>query len=388
MNGHENEIFEQIIEGNTKLIVPKKRIQKGPASKKMPVFYNEAMRFARDVTVLVVKRMCELWRPKFGHFEILDGLAGTGARGVRIANEVSKMGFEDKVHVTINDVSPKSIEIIKKNLDLNSLKNAEISTKSLNVLLSEKKFDFIDIDPFGSPAPFVDSAMRAIPRLGIVAVTATDTAALSGAYPLTCARRYGGYSKKTVYMHETGTRILVGFLVREGLKYDLAPKPILVHATDHYIRAYVQFKRDVDKANESLSNLGYAVENSDGKRFLTRWPSSDCKIQSGPLWLGSLFDKEYVDYLDVSAKLSEIDKVKKYVSLWREEADAPGLFYDLDEISSRLKISPPKLEKVIKGLTENGFIATRTSFSPKGFKTNAEIKDIIELFRSLSSGEK
>ena len=37
-------------------------------------------------------------------------------------------------------------------------------------------FDYIDIDPFGSPNPFLAAAIGRITRNGIVAVTATDTA--------------------------------------------------------------------------------------------------------------------------------------------------------------------------------------------------------------------
>ena len=65
------------------------------------------------------------------------------------------------------------------------------TNKNLNVLLSENRFDYIDIDPFGSPVGFVDSAMRSIKNGGVVACTATDTAALCGVYPRVCQRRYG-----------------------------------------------------------------------------------------------------------------------------------------------------------------------------------------------------
>ncbi|MCU0373510.1 MAG: ATP-binding protein, partial [Ignavibacteria bacterium] len=41
-------------------------------------------------------------------------------------------------------------------------------------------FDYIDIDPFGSPCPFLDAAIKRLSRGGILAVTATDTSALAG----------------------------------------------------------------------------------------------------------------------------------------------------------------------------------------------------------------
>ena len=42
-----------------------------------------------------------------------------------------------------------------------------------------------------------------------------------------------------------------------------------------------------------------------------------------------------------------------------------------------MKSSPPKLEDAINKLQNNGFIASSTSFSPTGFRTDANIKEII-----------
>ena len=43
-------------------------------------------------------------------------------------------------------------------------------------ILHSKGFDYIDLDPFGSPNIFLDSAVKRLGRNGILAVTATDTA--------------------------------------------------------------------------------------------------------------------------------------------------------------------------------------------------------------------
>jgi tRNA (guanine26-N2/guanine27-N2)-dimethyltransferase len=59
------------------------------------------------------------------------------------------------------------------------------------------------------------------------------------------------------------------------------------------------------------------------------------------------------------------------------ESEMPGMYFTLDEIASRMKSSPPKLEDAINKLQNNGFIASSTSFSPTGFRTDANIKEII-----------
>jgi tRNA (guanine26-N2/guanine27-N2)-dimethyltransferase len=48
-----------------------------------------------------------------------------------------------------------------------------------------------------------------------------------------------------------------------------------------------------------------------------------------------------------------------------------------------MKSSPPKLEKAISNLQKNNFQASVTSFNPTGFKTDAKINEIIEIFQSI-----
>jgi len=46
-----------------------------------------------------------------------------------------------------------------------------------------------------------------------------------------------------------------------------------------------------------------------------------------------------------------------------------------------MKSSPPKLETVILNLQKNNFTASVTSFNPTGFRTNAKINEVIEIFQ-------
>ena len=103
--------------------------------------------------------------------------------------------------------------MIKKNIKKCKLNNAFAIKRNLNSLLSDMRFHYIDIDPFGSPVYFVDSAMRSVYNNGIIACTATDTATLCGVYPNVCRRRYGVKPFHSNVMHETGLRILLGFLL-------------------------------------------------------------------------------------------------------------------------------------------------------------------------------
>jgi tRNA (guanine26-N2/guanine27-N2)-dimethyltransferase len=386
---------EEIIEGSTKIIVPKVRSTGGPLTSKTSVFYNPIMEFNRDVSILVVSKLMEE-----GGKEILDGLAGTGIRGVRFANEIEK-----GTSVTINDWSPLAHKFISKNIEINKLKNAVYSGEDLNILLSRDKgrYDYIDIDPFGSPIMFFDSAVRSIKDNGVVGVTATDTAPLCGTYPKTCLRRYGSYSLRTPYMHETGLRILLASFAKTAMRYDYNIAPLLGHSTDHYFRFYARVKKRAIKAKLSINNIGYVVHDfktdrreifseveffKTSKKYLSFLEKSEKMGIIGPLWIGGLFDREIVSGLPVKKQLGTIKRIKKMQELWIEEANAAPLFYDMNEVASNLRLSPPKLEEIIRGLKAQDFKAWHTHFSPTGFKTNAPIEEINDTFVELCRKQK
>jgi len=80
-----------------------------------------------------------------------------------------------------------------------------------------------------------------------------------------------------------------------------------------------------------------------------------------------------------------VDKVcEKTLQKCLKESEMPGIYFTLDEIAAKMKSSPPKLEDAIKNLQKNGYIASPTSFCPTGFRTNANIKEIIDVFSGLA----
>jgi len=129
----------------------------------------------------------------------------------------------------------------KKIFGTNFVGNKKIIIKNQDAnlfLLNSTGFDYIDIDPFGTPNPFLDSAVKRISRDGILAVTSTDTAALTGTYPKATLRKYWAYSKKDEMMHETGLRILIRKIQLIAAQYDKALVPIFSYFKDHYYRIF------------------------------------------------------------------------------------------------------------------------------------------------------
>lgn len=139
-------------------------------------------------------------------------MAGSGARGIRIAREAG-------VQVVLNDLNPMACDLSRRNAEANGV-SCEVSNDDANHFLSDKKFDFIDVDPFGPPVRYLDAAIKALSKKGFLGVAATDTSCLCGTYPRACKRKYDALSLRTDYYDELGLRILLGFIARNAVRYD------------------------------------------------------------------------------------------------------------------------------------------------------------------------
>ena len=78
----------------------------------------------------------------------------------------------------------------------------------------------------------------------------------------------------------------------------------------------------------------------------------------------------------------EVDKVcEKTLNKCLLEAEMPATYFTLDEVAKKMKSSPPKLEDVIENSRKKNFVASVTSFNPTGFRTNAKMNEIVEIFQ-------
>ena len=382
---------EFVTEGRTKLEVPELAHFRTRAGDYAPslakVFYNPHAEFCRDISVSVLQVLAD----ELGSIRVCDPLSGVGARGLRYAKEVKGIA-----RVVVNDRSRDAFDLLGRNVELNGLIEVEVSNEDANVLLWENRgrLDFVDLDPFGSPAPFVDAACAALARRGMLALTATDTAPLSGARAKACLRRYGAKPLKTEYCHELGIRILICFVQRVGGKHELALEPVLAHARRHYFRVYMQARRGAQRADELLAQQGYVSHCvACGRRRFTRGvavelpPVCECGdrfAHAGPLWLGELMDRTFVykvarDLAGRNFKLGQHELV--LLSRCAEEAGGPPTFYDLHDQARRAGVPPPRVAGMIAGLKRRGYFASRTHFSGTGFRTDAPLEKIAEILR-------
>lgn len=102
------------------------------------------------------------------------------------------------------------------------------------------QFDVIDLDPYGSPSIFLDSAVQSVKPGGLLLVTATDMAVLAGNSPETCYVKYGAISLKIKCCHEMALRILLQCIEAHANRYSRYIEPLLSISADFYIRVFVR----------------------------------------------------------------------------------------------------------------------------------------------------
>ena len=382
----ENKI-RRIEEGLTKIEFP----EFDKVSSDAPVFYNPHMELNRDLSILAIQ---VFQKQEDREINICDLFGGSGIRGIRYKNEIDGVG-----NVSINDISELANHYERHNIELNDLENIEVYQHDASMFLRMKRgeFDVIDIDPFGTPSPFLDSAGYCARRNSLLCVTATDTSALCGTYKEPCIRKYNAKPYKSEYCHETGIRILAGFVALTLSKYSKCIEVKMSHSTEHYMRLYLKIKKGSKKCDETLKNIGYI---SHCKHCLHRQTSKGLAssvedtcpicgeklIHAGPLWLGDIQDGEFIQEMIDETENKKINSEKEALKLLNScliEAEAPATFFDVHTICKSLKISAPKLDLIFDELENRGFIAIKTHYNPLGIKTDAHIEDIREILLEL-----
>lgn len=366
---------DQIIrEGEVKLSIPEAK----KVSAKMPIFYNPEMRLNRDIAVLLLSSVAP------NKLQIADVLAGSGVRAARFLVELPKNKIKN---VAVNDANQRFRLQIAKLVKQNYLPKRKINVHNTDAnffLLSSAGFDYIDIDPFGSPNNYLDSAIKRLSRRGILAVTATDTSALAGSHENACKRKYWAVPLRNELMHEVGIRILARKVQLVGAQFEKALVPIFCHSTLHYLRVYFQCvkgKRSVDAVLKqhlfllfckncrasfvSRANLG-ACENCGAKM-----------IFAGPLWAGKVWDSNLTKKM---LKLARNDDAKNLLKTILDESMMDNVgFYSISRICKKLKLVMPKKNDLIDNIKKMLYAASSTHFAGDGIRTNIPYQKLKRL---------
>ena len=305
-----NHDVSEIKEGKTSLLVPSSALSQSVPPKN-PAFFNPNAKWNRDISMLVYKVYTSSSKNK----TLADSICGVGARGLRASVEVPQIET-----IYFNDLNPIAIEFAKESAKLNQVQDKCIFKtnevcKFLNFEEREiRRFDIVDLDPFGSPSPYVDCVLRSVSNGGLISITATDTAVLCGVYPSVCYRKYYGFPIRSEYSNEIGVRLLVSFIALNATRFDLSVVPYFCHSNLHYLRVYLKIIFSSSLANTVSSKIGFIkhckkcksrrVEKIREQNFVCDLCGAKC-IVAGPLWIDSIFDSGFVNSMLNELKNSE-----------------------------------------------------------------------------------
>ncbi|XP_071820356.1 TRMT1-like protein isoform X2 [Apostichopus japonicus] len=284
---------------------------------------------------LAVKVKCQ------GDDDITSCLDAFSASGVQALQWKKFLG--KKVKVTANDLKPEAVAGINENCQLNgcdfqdypetiqSEAVIETSCKNANLLLHERSFQCIHLDPFGSSVNFLDAAFSNLPKDGILSVTSTDVSAFLGKCPQVTMRHYNGHVIKCEYQPELACRLILASLARAAARCHKGLEVLFAFAKEHFILTAVRVRRGYKKADESLSQVRRLLHCNlcEERTFLKEsllaednlYKNLDCSCYKahpgktasllGPVWSGSIFSQVFVD--DMKTFSAEIPGISQEV---------------------------------------------------------------------------
>lgn len=290
-------------------------------------------------------------------FSILDALSATGLRALRYAKEIPQA-----TRIVSNDLSPAAVEAIKLNIKYNEVEdivrpNVGDARAYMYSLQGEnhtndgngKKFNVIDLDPYGTAGMFLDAAVQAVNDGGMLCVTCTDAAVFaSTGYPEKTYALYGGIPVRLPHGHEVGLRLILHAITSSASKYGLSIEPLLSLSIDYYARVFVRVhKSPIEvKALSSTTMLVYSCDSGCGAwttQYLTstkvktakdgnehtnyclgQAPTASpccehCGFKThlaGPMWGGPLHNPHFIQ--KILDSIPEVDP-KTYRTLYRIE---------------------------------------------------------------------
>lgn len=420
-------------EGRTLCRLPRDPRESGPgpaAKGQGAVFHNPAVAGSRTRSVLLLQYCVESGLLGEGTIYALDGLSASGLRARRWLNELPS-DSASRISATMGDMDRTA-------LDWAMLCHEEFPPEhgegellpqlgDLRKSVLEHGRHWVDIDPYGSPLPFLDTAVQSLARRGVLEVSATDSAALTGSSKSALLRRYGARVKTDGLAHDSGLRVLLASLARAAARHERSVKPLLSVWDSHHLRVSVLVRRGVEGANRIEESLGWRIASPTKSEvaasiYADLHPDTSLNSESlpmhcflplnhpidrtdkrvsGPLWTGPMgengamasmkedraiemcsprYDRNDVLGWSEQECESERRSVVRSVRHLSEEAvviDAPQLII-VDDLASWLGSgSPVSPSTMVERLRKGGFRAAVSRYGKPSFRTDAPWDAIV-----------
>ncbi len=353
-------------------------------------FYRPHSKITRDLGVLAAK----VYKQTQGKLRVLDVMTGCGVRSIRYYLE------SDADYIWANDSNPENQSVLEYNLGfLLEEDKAKITYKNANNIFFEcynnkDYYDLVDVDAFGSPNPYLTTALWATKIGGLIYLTCTDGRTGTGHLPENCLQVYGAYGRSHPAAQEQVLRLIIGSTLQQVSTMGLGIEPIFSYFSGQTYRVMIRL---LPKINLNLDNYGFlgychqcgeytiiSYQQLGKRRCFNQQENKDYNYTiSGAIWLGNLHNKDYLKIMRNLAVDLKWSNVRVLLSTMINESDFPPYFYTLGEIGKRGKLDIPKRSQLIKALENKGFSATTTHINPEAIKTNATLQQCIDVAQKI-----
>ncbi|KAI0283032.1 N2 N2-dimethylguanosine tRNA methyltransferase [Russula aff. rugulosa BPL654] len=362
---------------------------------------------------------------------ILEALSATGLRSIRYAKEIPLVSY-----VIANDLSPSATAAMTRNVELNGLGgggggNAAETGRQGKVRVNQgdarmlmyshspehNRVDVVDLDPYGTAAPFIDAGVQCITDGGLLCVTCTDLSVLAtNNYPEKCYSNYGGVSVKAEYSHEVALRLVLHTISTSAARYGRYIQPLLSLSIDFYVRLFVRVQtapievkkvasqtsvyyvcsgcqsfheQPLGRVTEKMSERGYPTvlfKTHVGPPVSEKCPECGSPLHvAGPMWNGPIHDSQFVGQVlehleDNEDKYGTSTRMKGMLTVAKEELPVP-FYFTPSRVASFFHSVCPSLNEVTSALLHAGHQVSRSHASPGSLKTTATRTELHDVYR-------
>ncbi|XAR51626.1 tRNA (guanine(26)-N(2))-dimethyltransferase [Bertholletia excelsa] len=343
---------------------------------------------------------------------VLESLSASGLRALRYAREVEGIG-----QVVALDNDAVSVEACRRNIKFNgSVASAKVESHLADarvyMLTHPKEFDVVDLDPYGSPSVFLDSAVQSVVDGGMLMCTATDMAVLCGGNGEVCYSKYGSYPLRGKSCHEMALRILLACIESHANRYKRYIVPLLSVQMDFYVRVFVRIYTSASAMKNTplklsyvyqctgcdsfhLQPLGRTVSKNNSVRYLPGFGPvvpqhcSDCGKKynvGGPMWSAPIHDQEWVatmlnEVKSMKDRYPAYDRISAVLTTISEELPDVPLFLSLHNLCATLKCTSPSAVIFRSAVINAGYRISGAHVNPLGMKTDAPMDVIWDIMR-------
>lgn len=426
--------YHIILEGKARILAPKED----------KVFYNPIQQFNRDLSITAINAFVEMRNEeavaKFNEKEdarlsklaeqgesnpkrrkidvqsskirVLEALSATGLRAIRYGHEITAAS-----EVVANDLLPEAVKSIDRSVAYNQLQGkvkSNLGDAIKYMATNDKAFHVIDLDPYGTASPFIDSAIQAVQDGGLLLITCTDAGVLAGSgYPEKCFALYGGNNFGNGFVnnetnHEAGLRLILSMVANTAAKYKKSIEPLLSLSIDFYMRVFIRvttLPMEVKKLSSKTmisfgcNGCGYKVNQPLGQNRNNKhqYPKSQPEISSsckfcgntfsvaGPMWGAPIHNERFINkILELNSKSDDTvyqthNRIKGMLTLAKNELAEQPFYFNLNQLSSLLKAPPISIDEFAKALGNLDYDVSLTHAKKNCIKTDAPWETILKV---------